>query len=186
MESKPPELLPGFRYHPDPIRSGSIVVSDARCRCCHKNPGYMYGGPVYSEEDGLENQLCPWCIASGEAHRKFEATFVDSEAFADGMPEAAMQEISTRTPGYSSFQSEVWPVCCGDAVEFLTPAGIAELRAYDYTLEGQLMGHIVHRMQLSGGAATRLLDGLRKDSGPTLFLFRCPRCQTHHFHIDQP
>jgi uncharacterized protein CbrC (UPF0167 family) len=85
--------LPDFRYHPDPIRSGSIVLSEERCRCCRKARGYIYTGPVYSEEDGLDDQLCPWCIADGAAHRKFDATFIDPEAFADGMPQAAMDEI---------------------------------------------------------------------------------------------
>jgi len=178
--------LPVFRYHPDPIRSGSVAVSDELCRCCKKSRGYVYAGPVYSEEEDLDDKLCPWCIADGKAHRKFDATFIDSEAFADGIPQEAMDEIEQRTPGYNAFQSEVWPACCGDATEFLMPAGIAEVRKYDYTLEGLIMGHIVHKMGISGGAATRLLDGLRKDSGPTVYLFRCPRCLTHHFHIDRP
>ena len=178
--------LPVFRFHPNPIRSGSIVTSAEPCRCCRESRGYIYTGPVYSEQDGLDDKLCPWCIADGSAHRDFDASFIDSEAFAAGMPQTSMDEIEHRTPGYSAFQSEVWPVCCGDAVEFVMPAGMAELRKYDYTLEGQLMSHIVQEMKISGSAATRLLDGLNKDTGPTVFLFRCPRCETHHFHIDRP
>ncbi len=186
MKNETPLTLPAFRYHPDPIRSGSIIASDQSCRCCGLTPGYVYTGPVYAEEGGLDDNLCPWCIADGTAHRKFDATFVDSEAFAEGAPAAAMEEITERTPGFSTFQSEAWPVCCGDAVEFVMPAGLVEIRKYDYTLEGQIMSHIVHQMRITGGAATRLLDGLRKDAGPTLYVFRCPRCEMHHFHIDQP
>ena len=179
-------LLPAFRYHPDPVRSGSVVASEVVCRCCGQNRGYIYTGPIYAEADDLDDKLCPWCIASGEAHRKFDATFVDSEAFADDIAQSAMEEIAERTPGYNTFQAEAWPECCDNAVEFIMPAGIAELRKYDYTLEGQLMGHIVHEMQLSGGAAAGLLNALNKDAGPTVYLFRCPRCQMHHFHIDRP
>ena len=40
--------------------------------------------------------------------------------------------------------------------------------------------------RISGGAATRLRNSLKKDSGPTVSLFHCPRCQRHHFLIDQP
>ncbi len=80
-----------FRYHPDPVGSGSVVPSDASCQCCDEARGFVYDGPVYSEED--VDAVCPWCIASGEAHEKFDATFVDSEAFADGTPESAMDEI---------------------------------------------------------------------------------------------
>jgi uncharacterized protein CbrC (UPF0167 family) len=140
---------------------------------------------VYSEEDGLDDKLCPWCIADGSAHQKFDAVFIDSDGFGEGMPRPAMEEIERRTPGYNSFQSEVWPVCCNDAVEFIMPAGITEVRKYDYTLEGQIMGDIVHGMQISGSAATRLLQSLNKDTGPSVYIFRCPRCDRHHFHIDQ-
>jgi uncharacterized protein CbrC (UPF0167 family) len=99
--------------------------------------------------------------------------------------EAIDEQIEQRTPGYNAFQGEAWPVCCGDAVEFVMPAGLAEVRKYDYTLEGQIMGH-VHDMGISGGAAARLLDSLDRDTGPTVFWFQCPRCLMHHFHIDRP
>ncbi|WP_175969004.1 CbrC family protein [Burkholderia sp. BCC0322] len=26
--------LPAFRYHPDPLATGSVICSDARCACC--------------------------------------------------------------------------------------------------------------------------------------------------------
>ena len=86
-------ILPAFRYHPDPIRSGSIVESGEVCRCCRQNRGYMYAGPVYAEED-LDDAICPWCIADGSAHTMFDASFVDTEAFSEGAPESAMEEIS--------------------------------------------------------------------------------------------
>ncbi|MGH7712620.1 MAG: CbrC family protein, partial [Gemmatimonadaceae bacterium] len=89
--------LPEFRYHPDPIASGSIVVSSAMCRCCGQSRGYIYDGPVYAGEE-LTDALCPWCIADGSAHAKFDAAFTDSEAFAVGTPASAVQEIAERTP----------------------------------------------------------------------------------------
>jgi uncharacterized protein len=39
--------LPVFRYHPDPIASGSIVASGAQCACCGARRGFIYTGPVY-------------------------------------------------------------------------------------------------------------------------------------------
>jgi uncharacterized protein CbrC (UPF0167 family) len=175
--------LPGFRYHPDPIASGSVVESDAECACCGKSRGYIYTGPVYSEDD-LDDSLCPWCIADGRAHQKFDAIFVDSEAFSDDAPEAAVEEIIERTPGFCAWQSEVWPSCCGDAAAFLMPAGIEELRSRQ-DLEGLAMTYIVQEMQISGGAASRLLNSLNRDSGPTAYLFQCLHCGRHLFHIDQ-
>jgi uncharacterized protein CbrC (UPF0167 family) len=177
--------LPKFRYHPDPIASGSVEESDRQCRACGERRGYIYAGPVYSEE-ALEDSICPWCIADGSAAEKFEASYVDSEAFADGTPEAAMEEISLRTPGYNSWQSEHWPMCCGDATVFVTPAGIAEIRASYRQLEGFVLNHIIYNMSISGGAAKRLLDSLERDRGPTVYLFQCLQCETFHYHIDGP
>ncbi len=176
--------LPGFHYHPDPIASGSIVESDAQCRCCRKKRGFIYTAPVYSEDE-LDDAICPWCIADGAAHEKFDATFVDSEAFQDGIPDAVVEEICERTPGFNSWQSEQWPLCCGDAAAFLMPAGIQEIRKDHFELEGQLMGHVVQELKLSGSAATRFIDSLNRDSGPTVFLFQCLHCQRLRFYIDQ-
>jgi uncharacterized protein CbrC (UPF0167 family) len=177
--------LPEFRYHPDSIRSGSVEPLDATCRCCRKARGFIYTGPVYAEKD-LSGALCPWCIADGSAHEKFDATFVDSEAFPDDVPESAIEEITERTPGYSAWQGEQWPACCGDAARFLRPTGLAQIRAEQRELEGLLMGHIVHEMGISGGAATRLLASLDRDKGPTAYIFECRTCGTPKFHIDQP
>ena len=177
--------LPPFRYHPDPVTTGSVVRSEATCRCCGEPREYLYHGPVYSEAD-LETALCPWRIADGSAHRKFSATFVDTEAFAENTPEAAVAEISQRTPGYNSWQDERWPGCCGDATAFIGPMGIREIREGYRELEGLVLNHIIYEVGISGGAATRLLQTLHREKGPTAYLFRCLACGNHHFHIDQP
>ncbi|WP_264169817.1 CbrC family protein [Burkholderia cepacia] len=40
--------LPAFRYHPDPLATGSVIRSDARCVCCGDARGYVYAGPVHA------------------------------------------------------------------------------------------------------------------------------------------
>lgn len=176
--------LPAFRYHPDPLRSGSVEASDADCRCCGRARGYVYTGPVYAAVNDLDGALCPWCIADGSAARKFDASFVDAEAFPEGLPEAIVEEVSLRTPGYSAWQQEAWPVCCDDAAAFMRPAGIDDIRRDQRELEAQLLSHIIYEMGISGGAATRLLDSLKRDHSPTAYLFRCPHCEMFKFHID--
>jgi uncharacterized protein len=176
--------LPNFRYHPDPIASGSIIESEVECLGCGQKRGYICTAPVYAEEE-LDDAICPWCIADGSAHKKFDATFVDSEAFPDGTPDAAVEEISERTPGFNSWQSEQWPLCCDDATAFLKPAGIVEIRRDHAELEGEVMSHIVYEMHVSGDAATRLLQSLDRDSGPTAYLFQCLHCRQHRFYIDR-
>lgn len=175
--------LPAFRYHPDPLASGSVTASARKCKCCKRARGFIYTGPVYAEKD-LDEALCPWCIADGSAAEKFEATFVDSEAFVDDASEAAVKEITERTLGFSAWQSEQWPSCCGEPAAFVTPAGIAEIRARFYQLEGSLMMHIVHELGISGGAARQFLESLRRDQSPTVFVFKCHHCDTQPFYVD--
>jgi uncharacterized protein CbrC (UPF0167 family) len=176
-------VFPRFRYHPDPLGSGSVVESTAACRCCGQQRGYLYAGPAYAEED-LEDALCPWCIADGSAHRMFGVTFVDCEAFGDA-PERAVREISERTPGYHAWQGERWPSCCGDATAFLGPAGIQEIRERYREIEGTILGHIVHDLGISGAGALRLLEALDRDARPTAFLFHCLHCPEYRVHIDR-
>jgi uncharacterized protein CbrC (UPF0167 family) len=176
--------VPSFRYHPDPVRSGSIQQSDATCDCCGQQRGAIYTGPVYSEKD--VTALCPWCISDGSAHSRFEATFVDEAAIDDAVPKKVVTEITQRTPGYCTWQSEEWPACCDDAAAFLMPAGIAEIRANYYELEGSLMSHIVHELEMSGGAARKMLEAIHRDHGPTAYVFRCVQCESLHVRMDMP
>jgi uncharacterized protein CbrC (UPF0167 family) len=167
------------------VASGSIIVSDAQCRCCRQARGYIYTGPVYSATE-LEDAFCPWCIADGSAHREFDASFVDNEAFALDVPEPVVGEISERTPGYDTWQSQEWPACCNDATAFLGPAGIVDIRTSYRDLEGSVLSHIIYNMSISGGAATRLLESLNRETGPTAYIFKCIGCGEFQFHIDRP
>jgi len=175
--------LPVFKYHPDPIRSGSVQESKEKCRSCGQARGFIYTGPVYSEED-LEDALCPWCIADGSAHKKFDALFIDSEAFPDDVPEPVMEEIACRTPGYSAWQSEQWFTCCGEATAFLEPAGIQDIRQRYPQLEGDLMSYIVQELGISGGAARSMLESLDREAGPTAYVFKCQRCDGYKTFVD--
>ena len=56
--------LPSFRYHPDPLASGSIVKSDRPCIVCEQQRGYLYDVTPYGEAEDIED-ICPWCIADG-------------------------------------------------------------------------------------------------------------------------
>ncbi|MCP3477328.1 CbrC family protein [Bradyrhizobium sp. CCGUVB1N3] len=175
--------LPVFRYHPDPIASGSIVASGAQCVCCDQRRGFIYTGPSYCEAE-LDEALCPWCIADGSAHETFDASFVDEALFPDEIPREVVEEIAFRTPGFSGWQQEQWMACCCDAAAFIEPAGHAEIRARHPQLEGTLMMHIVHDHGLSGGAATRFLTSLNRDRGPTAYVFCCRHCDSKLAYID--
>ncbi len=175
--------LPTVRYHPDPLASGSIVASDAACACCNMRRGFIYTGPAYCEAE-LEDALCPWCIADGAAARKFDANFTDPASFPDGISGDVVAEITLRTPGFSAWQQEKWLTCCGDAAAFLEPAGHAEIRARYPALEGALMMYIVHELGISGSAATRFLQALDRDQGPTAYVFACRHCDNKPVYVD--
>lgn len=121
--------LPSFTYHPDPITTGSIKAGDAECRCCEQQRGYIYTCHAYCEDD-LEEALCPWCIADGSAAARFDAMFSDDYPLVQaGLSAEVVEEVTRRTPGYSSWQEGEWLSCCGDACEFHGDPSRAHLAA---------------------------------------------------------
>lgn len=175
--------LPEFRFHPNPLMSGSVVYSPNACKCCRQARGVIYAGAVYADDD-LQDSLCPWCIGDGSAFRKFGATFFDSEGLPDGIPADIAAEITERTPGFCTWQSGQWLECCGEPMAFLEPAGSTEVQTKYRELEGSLMMYIVYELKVSGGAASRLYESLRRDTSPTAFVFQCRSCESRKAYID--
>jgi uncharacterized protein CbrC (UPF0167 family) len=104
--------LPTFKYHPDLIATGSIVVSYSECCCCGMARGYIYIGPVYAIE---KYNVCigPWCIADGSAHKKLQATFTDEAGIGgygewEDVPVEVIVEVAYNTPGFIGWQQERW------------------------------------------------------------------------------
>jgi uncharacterized protein CbrC (UPF0167 family) len=169
------ETLPNFKYHPDPVGTGSIVAEpDAPCLSCNRIRGYVYDGPSYSEKyDHLEHSICPWCIADGSAAKKFDAEF-GCAGNLDDVDETVIDEIAHRTPGFEAWQQEEWRSCCDDAAAFLGRAGAKELK-------GKFADAI--------SAVEADWDGdwhdLSKDGQPTAYLFRCLHCKEYLAYVDQ-
>jgi uncharacterized protein CbrC (UPF0167 family) len=171
--------LPTFRYHPDPVQTGSIVERPVNCVCCGKRRDYTYIGPVYAAAD-LDGHLCPWCVASGAVHEEFGATFTDEDALVDSLNRTrtrnrtdVINEVSGRTPGFSGWQQERWLVHCGDACAFLGPAGQTEVASYS---SADLLESLRTDAEMTNDAFERYLAELDKDRGPTAYVFRCLHC----------
>ena len=97
--------LPTFRYHPDPLDTGAFEESEEGvvCDCCSKTTHIYYTAPFFSVED-IEH-LCPECIASGEAARKYSGSFQDDYSVDDGVDDPEkLDELIRRTPGYSGWE----------------------------------------------------------------------------------
>jgi len=173
--------LPTFKYHPDPLATGSIAPSPVECACCGEARGYIYTGPVYAGED-LDDRICPWCIADGSAHKRFGATFTDEAGVGgyargverwDKVPWAVIEEIAFRTPGFSGWQQEQWWTHCGDGAEFLDRVGFAEASKFGPGLLDALAppGDFA-----SAPERKRYLRALDRDGSPTGYAFRCRHC----------
>jgi uncharacterized protein len=168
------EPLPTFRYHPNPMATGSVVPSPAVCLACGQARGYIYAGPVYAVDE-ITDGLCPWCIADGTAATKFDAEFTDAEA-AGSMTIAApiRDELLHRTPGYTSWQQDHWLYHCEDGCAFLGAVGRIELDAHPEALE-------MLRDRHQGGS---YVETLSRDGSPTAYLFRCLRCGAYLAYSD--
>lgn len=166
--------LPVFKYHPDPLATGSIEKSDVECRCCGRKTGYIYAGPVYAEEE-LDQVICPWYIADGSAAEKFDATFTGESGIGDGevaISSEVEEEVSRRTPGFSGWQQERWLGCCDDAAAFLGPMGRQELNK----LGPKAVDAAREECGLEDEEWTDYLKALNRDNGPTAYVFRCLHC----------
>ena len=170
--------LPTFKYHPDPLATGSIVPSDETCNCCVEARGYVYDGPTYGEDE-FDGFLCPWCIADGSAHEEYEISFTDEEGIGgygewDEVSEKVIETIAYRTPGFTGWQQEQWWTHCGDGAAFLGRMGRAELEA--------LGADAVAAIREASGMAPGIeweafLSTLSKEGSATASLFRCTKCK---------
>ena len=169
--------LPHFKYHPDPIATGSVVESDAECECCGKSRGFIYTGPVCAEDE-LDEALCSWCIADGSAHSKFDASFTDSDGIGDygawdSIPEHVVAVVAHRTPGFFGWQQERWWTHCGDAAAFVGRVGHEELIAYGQ----EAISYIQESTGLPDGPEWEsFFAALDRDGSPTAYMFRCTKC----------
>jgi uncharacterized protein len=170
--------IPFFKYHPDPIATGSVVPSIAQCACCGNSRGYLYTSSIYCTDD-IEG-ICPWCIADGSAAEKFHATFVDDTLLLQaGLDATIVLEVTTRTPGYDSWQGEVWLSHCEDACAFLGDASKEEVTAI--VREG---------IQITGAegfedeAMKAIAQSYRPKGSPAVYKFQCLHCQKTLYAMD--
>lgn len=178
------EALPTFRYHPDPIATGSTEASGTECVVCKRERGYIYTGPVYSEEE-LGDLICPWCIADGTAHELFDAEFTDMASIGGGdqweeVPEAVAEEVAYRTPGFSGWQQERWFTHCADAAAFLGVVGHEELEE----IGAEAVEAIRKEADLSGREWECYYKALDKEGSPTAYIFRCLHCGAYGGYSD--
>ena len=118
--------LPTFRYHPDPLATGSFTEGDPKtCPSCGEDHTIYYALRPYCVEE--LRHLCPTCISTGRAAQKFEAEFIQDADWQGVMDKEKDQILFCQTPGYSSWQGEYWLSCCQDYCAYLGTVGTREL-----------------------------------------------------------
>ncbi len=171
--------LPTFRYHPDPMATGNIRESDEPCECCGQVRGYIYTASIYAEDD--VETVCPWCIASGEAARKFDALLSDDYSLKQaGISEAVAKEVTQRTPGYISWQQEEWQTHCNDVCEFHGDASLQELSA----LSGSHLSNFLDHQMLQVETWQSILKQYQPGGNPAVYKFLCRHCKTVIYTMD--
>ncbi|GIG26173.1 CbrC family protein [Cellulomonas denverensis] len=165
-EALPPvdELLPVFRFHPDPVGSGVLRRSPHTCPTCDRARGWEYLGLPFGRET-LEH-LCPWCIADGTAAAR-GASFVDDHSLLrGGVAVEVIAEVCDRTPGIPGYQQAEWPVCCGEAAVYVGPLDPEDVDAVGGAEREAVRAVIGH-----GGVAHR---------------FTCQVCGSERWWLDLP
>ncbi|HCT75297.1 MAG TPA: hypothetical protein DGG94_06955 [Micromonosporaceae bacterium] len=178
------DALPRFTYHPDPVGTGSVAVSDTACVCCGRNRGWVYTGAVYAVQEIDDDELCPWCIADGSAAERFDATFNDVGNIDPWQQVSThvVETISRRTPGFSGWQQERWLFHCNDGAQFIGPMGADELAGYPDAIES--ICEELSEFRWDAELVAEYLARLSKNGQPTAYVFRCRHCQTHVAYTD--
>ena len=165
------ETLPTFKYHPDPIGTGALEASDAECQCCGKARGWIYQGSVYAIQD--LHAVCPWCIADGSLHSKFDASLSDADPLADaGLSAEVISEVTCKTPGYTSWQQDSWLVCCGDACEFHGDLPGQELQGLNEAGLAALAEQVHFPTDVMRAVQENYVEG----GSPAFYKFKCRHC----------
>ena len=176
--------LPTFKYHPDPLGTGSIERSENKCLACGLVRGFIYKGQPYAEEE-LIDAICPWCIADGTAHEKFDAEFTDLGGIGgygtwESVDLKIAEEVAYRTPGFIGWQQERWFTHCCDAAAFIGLVGHSELTDYG----GGAIKAIKEEIGFEGDEWGEYFDSLDRSGEPTAYLFRCRHCGTYGGYSD--
>ena len=168
--------LPFFKYHPDPLETGSFEEGEEKiCPCCGNKSKVYYSSFPYCSED--VEYICPTCISNGEAARKFDAEFVQNAEWHGELDMEKNDELFHRTPGYMSWQGEYWLSCCDDYCAYMGTVGTRELKAMN--IADEVIGEYIQR-----GAFEDIEEYLVKDGPMCGYLFKCLHCGKYHLWVD--
>src|SRR5262245_47724650 len=175
--------LPKFRYHPDPVATGMVVCSEVECICCGRSRGYVYIGPVYSIRRDLRDRICPWCIGDGAAAAKLGAEFSMGDlSFYAKVKSDVREEVILRTPGYISWQQNLWLSHCGDACEYHGDASVEDVK----NVAEETKRDWLATYHLNEQIWQQIADGYQPGCDAAIYKFVCRHCGLVRFAYDCP
>lgn len=182
--------FPSFKYSPRAFELGLFEETDEICQCCQEATGFCLATGIYCKQN-LE-VICPWCVASGEAAKKFKASFIQyiqppnvDYTQPPQISAEAEDELMHRTPGYVSWQGSNWLVHCGDGCEFHgdLPAG-ALLNLPQATLDLFKQEHSYLFTPNNWGSLEAFNEIYEPAGDLAIYQFKCRHCGLIRLHCD--
>lgn len=172
-------MIPTFKYHPDPIKTGAFLQGKAHtCDCCGQQTDVWYEQPFFAQQD--VECLCPECIASGKAAEKFDGEFVDECNVGEVSGEEKLDELLHRTPSYCGWQQEYWYAHCDDFCEFVGYVGWDEI--VKMGIEEQIEKN--YDEEICGFDLEDIKECLTNNGSMQGYLFRCLHCGEYFLYAD--
>lgn len=166
--------LPKFKYHPDPIKTGTIKESKAKCEVCGKEVDYVYVGPFYSTSD--VEDICPWCIKNGKAAEEYDGVFQDDLSCDEISDVKLLDELIYRTPGYCGWQQEYWLSHCDDYGAFIGYVGYEDIKDF--------INELKEDIENFGYTTEDIKNYMRNNGSLQGYLFRCLKCGKRRLYFD--
>jgi len=167
-----------FKYHPNVWEQEVFKTnkdgSKRACQCCGVETEY-YLDTMYTAED--VDCICPECVASGKAAKKFNGSFSQDAETDKVNSESATEELLCHTPGYVSWQGEYWLACCNDYCAYIGDVGTKELE--NIGIADEVFEEYNKRNEYEDARKY-----LMKEGTVAGYLFRCLHCNKHHLWVD--
>jgi uncharacterized protein CbrC (UPF0167 family) len=176
---------PKFKYSPNAYKINVLEKIEGTCSVCNQARTLKYTGSFYSVDE--PEYICPWCIADGSAAEKFDGQFSDAagvekpngyeasqtlkEAF-----EEKIREVIQKTPGYISWQQEVWLSHCNEPCAFIDYADSEIIKPFIEELQDDI--------ESLGFERDMIENELSKEGSVVGYLFQCLHCGKHRLHVD--
>lgn len=177
-----PELkasLPTFDYCSDPLEVGVLkaLAEPVICDCCGKETHVFYDGVIYCIEK--VGYLCPDCIATGKAAKKFNGEFIVHYApmnELENISDEKFDNLIYRTPSYTSWQEAYWANHCSDFCDFV---GYADWERIKPLLDNHQLDFVDENLRDS-----EMLQYLTTNGSFVGYLFQCKSCSQYVLYTD--